>query len=134
MWDLWWVFIAIAAIVVALRMMGTSNLSSALKEMKKTGEVKAVVAAVLATPEGKQPTMWDQAIGTLWRQYDRDEAMVVMMEAARRSDAPVIQFWLKNAMEVEPELANAHFTEEFLTKYFRADVAARCGRVSCCAK
>lgn len=132
MFEWWWVFVAIGSMVVAFRFLGTQGINGALKEVRKTGEVSAVVAAVEAAPEKKHPNMWDQAIGTLWQEYRREEAMELMMEAAERSDAPVIQFWLKNAMEVEPELAEEVFSEEFLTEKFRPNVAAQCGRVGCC--
>lgn len=132
MLNLWWTFLAISAVVVALRTLGSTGLDRALKQVRTTGEVAAVIAAVEGAPESKRATMWDQAIGSLWREYRRPEAIQLMIAGARRSDAPILQYWLQNAMDVEPELAEEFFTEEFLETYFRPLVAASCGRVGCC--
>ncbi len=132
MLEFWWVIIAVVGVVLAIRLLGRGKMAEAMNKARQTGEVAGVVAVVEAAPEKKHPNMWDQAIGTLWQEYHREAALALMVAAARRSDAPVIQFWLKNAMEVEPELADQQFSDDFLEDYFRSDVASRCGRVSCC--
>lgn len=132
MFSLWWTFLAISAVVIVLRAMGATGLDRALKQVRATGEVGAVIAAVEGAAENKRATMWDQAIGSLWREYRRVEAIQLMIAGARRSEAPILQYWLKNAMDVEPELAGEYFTEEFLEEYFRPLVAAGCGRAGCC--
>lgn len=132
MLSLWWTLLGISAVVVALRVLGSTGLERALKQVRMTGEVGAVIVAVEGAAESKQATMWDQAIGALWREYRRPEAIQLMIAGARRSEAPILQYWLKNAMDVEPELAAEHFTEEFLEEHFRPMVAASCGRAGCC--
>lgn len=132
MFELWWIALVAVALVVAYRVLGTGGLSAALKQTRKSGDISPIVAAVEAAPEKKHPNMWDQAIANLWQSYEREAALAVMMAAAARSEAPVVQFWLKNAMEVEPKMAEQFFTEEFLEQHFKPDVAASCGRVSCC--
>lgn len=131
MMEIWWTILLIAAVVVVLKWFGSSELEKALKIARATGSVTAVIAAVETAPEGRHPTLWDQAIGTLWREYRREEAFEVMIAAAQRSEASIVQYWLKNAMEVEPEMAAEKFDEEFLMKYFKPSVAASCGRCGC---
>ena len=130
--GIWWIALAIVAVVVSLRLLGTGKLSSALKEARKSGEVAGVVAAIEGAPEKKHPNLWDQAIGRLWEEYHREAAMDLMIAGARRTDAPIIQFWLKKAQEVEPKLAGELFDDEFLETYYKPRIAANCGRVSCC--
>lgn len=130
--QIWWLLLAIAGMVIALRLLGTGKLGSALKQARKTGEVAGVIAAIEGTSEKKHPNMWDQAIGNLWEEYHREEAMDLMIAGARRTDAPIIQFWIKKALEVEPKMAEQQFSEEFLNTYYKPRIANKCGRVSCC--
>lgn len=130
--EIWWIVLAVVGMVVVFRLLGAGRLSSALDKARETGEVAGVVAAIEAEPEKKHPNLWDQAIGTLWEEYHREAAMALMIAAGRRTEAPIVQYWIKKAMEVEPEMADEQFTEEFLEEYFRPSVAAKCGRVSCC--
>ncbi len=132
MLEFWWVAFAVVGLLLAIRLLGPGKFAQALEKARQTGEVAGIVAAVEAAPEKKHPNLWDQAISTLWQEYHREAALVLMVAAARRSDAPIVQFWLKKAMDVEPELVAEHFDEEFLEEYFRPEVAAKCGRVSCC--
>ena len=132
MFEFWWVIAAAATLALAYWILSPGKFRSAVEQAKRSGEVAGIVAAVEAEPEKKHPNLWDQSISTLWQEYHRETAVLLMVAAARRSDAPVVQFWLKKAMDVEPELATEHFTEEFLEEFFRPEVAAKCGRVSCC--
>ncbi len=132
MMDLWWLFMGIAAFVILFQFLGPGRLSRGLKEARTSGEIAGLVSAIEEAKQKRHPNMWDQAIARLWEEYQRETAIDVIVAAARRCDAPVIQFWIKKAMEVEPELADEKFSDEFLETYFKPAVAARCGRVSCC--
>ena len=132
MLDYWWVIAAVIGLVVLFRLISPSRLNSAMKQARKSGEIAGVVAAIEEAPEKKHPNLWDQTIGTLWQEYHREAALALMVAAAIRSEAPIIQYWIKRAMEVEPQLAEEGFSQDFLATYFRPDVAARCGRTGCC--
>lgn len=130
--ELWWIGVAVIGLVLAFRLLGPGKFAEGIDQARETGEVAGIVAAVEGKPEKKHPNLWDQAIGTLWQEYHREAALTLMVAAARRSDAPIVQFWLKKALDVEPELAEEQFSEEFLEEFYRPGVAASCGRVSCC--
>ena len=132
MLEIWWIIIGVVGLVILFRVLSPNRLQAAMKQARKTGEVAGIVAAIEEAPEKKHPNLWDQTIGTLWQEYHREAALTLMMAAAIRSEAPIVQYWLKRALEVEPELAQEIFTEDFLSDYFRPDVAAKCGRVGCC--
>lgn len=132
MWEIWWIALAVIGLGFVVRAVGTGKLASAIEEARETGEVAGIVAAIEDQPEKKHPNLWDQAIGALWESYHRPAAMALMVAGARRSDAPIVQYWLKKAMEVEPEMAEEEFSDEFLESYFQPSVAAQCGRVGCC--
>ena len=124
--------VAVALVVLALAARMRGQAAARLKRAKATGEVEGYVEFVMGQPEEKRANLWDQGITQLWRGYERVTAMKLMKAAAATSGAPVVQFWIRQALEIEPELAAAELGPEFLEEHFRPDVAARCGRVGCC--
>ncbi|RAL25311.1 hypothetical protein DL240_03620 [Lujinxingia litoralis] len=129
----WWMIVmAIAAVAVVLWQFGAGRLTKPLEQAMRTGEIAGVLAAVESASPKEQPTLWDHAIGELWKSYHRETAISLIREAATRSDADIVQYWVRQAMEVEPEIASQVFSPEFLEAYFKPDVAARCGRKGCC--
>ncbi|TXD43754.1 hypothetical protein FRC96_01125 [Lujinxingia vulgaris] len=130
--TLWMIVAAIAAVVVVLWQFGAGRLQKPLAHAMRTGELAGVLAAVESASPAEQPTLWDHAIGELWKAYQRETATRLITEAAARSDADIVQYWVRQAMEVEPEIAAQYFSPEFLEAFFKPEVAARCGRKGCC--
>ena len=102
-----------------------------MEHARDTGDVGPLAQAIAATPERGQGNQWDQAIGQLWRTYERDTAALLVIEAARACDHSIIQYWINQVMTVEPEIARERFTPEFLTEYYRPEIASQCGRCGC---
>jgi hypothetical protein len=122
----------VALVIVMIAGLARRASSYPLDKAFATGNVEAYVHFVMKAPESRRPNLWDQGITRLWRGYRRETAMALMKAAAARSSAPVVQFWIRQALEIEPEMSAEHLDEEFLKEHFRPDVAARCGRVGCC--
>jgi hypothetical protein len=118
--------------LLAKSAMRTSGVAVGTTQARESGELGTLIEAIETTPFAEQATQWDQAIGELWQSYARDEAARLVVEAAKRNDADVIQYWIKQVIEVEPEIASEHFDEEFMAEYFQPEVAAKCGRGGCC--
>lgn len=95
-----------------------------------TGNLNLLIEHIESTSDG-EGTAWDQAIGKLWQDYHRETGAQLVVEGAQRCDAPVIQYWIQRFLEVEPLIAEHHFTEEFLDEFYRPEVAASCGRCGC---
>lgn len=110
----------------------SSRLSDALQQAQQSGDLQPVVRAVESAPEDDRPTQWDQAIGALWQAYARREAAQLVVEAAERSEATILQYWIQQVLQVEPDIASEVFTDEFLQRHFKPEVAARCGKSGCC--
>lgn len=110
----------------------SSQLDAALSEAHSSGELDAVVEAVQAAPAEKRPTKWDYAIDQLWQAYARETAAELVVEAAERSDATILQYWIQQILEVEPRIADDVFSEEFLAEHYDPQVASRCGKSGCC--
>lgn len=110
-----------------------ANLSSAIDQTRRTGAPEPIVEFVADQPEDRRPTHWDNALKQLWDSYNRTEAARVVMAAARRSDASILQYWIQQVLDVEPRIAEEVFTESFLRAHYRPDVASRCGKSGCCS-
>jgi hypothetical protein len=118
----------VIAIALALSRSSAQNtaLSRAVAKAEKTGDVEPLVEAIRQKPSAKQPVEWDQALDTLWQRYARREAAIAIMAAAQQTDARIIQYWIRQVLEVEPEIANDVFDQAFIDEYFDPEVAAQC--------
>jgi hypothetical protein len=133
-----WIWFVVGAAVVGFVAVGTrrggsgGGFKATLKQAQKGGELEPLISAILAAPKVEQANRWDQALGHLWRTYERETAAKLAREAAMRSEDNIIQYWLKQIMEVEPEIASEHFDQAFLMGFFRPEVAKSCGRCGSC--
>lgn len=129
-----WIYIAFAVVaafaVVRLFRRG-ADVTSWADHAVASGDLRMLVEHIEKN-DADPGTSWDQAIGQLWQAYNRETAARLVVEGARRTEAPVLQYWIKRFQEVEPELADEHFSEEFLERYYRPEVASKCGRSCGC--
>ncbi len=129
-----WIGTAIGAVIVAwvLRsaFSGTS-IKAATDLARETGKLDLLIETIEARSEAEQATRWDHAIDSLWNSYAREEAARLTMAAAQRCDSDAIQYWMRQVLEVEPQVASDVFTQEFLDAYFKPEIAAKCGK-GCC--
>lgn len=129
-----WIWIALAGVGMALiamfflRKTGSPNAMAAAR----SGDVSLLVASLAGTTGDDAATRWDNAISDLWKTYHRETAAEVVVQAAQHSDADIIQYWIAQVIQVEPDIAREKFSQEFLMEHFRPDVATRCGRKGCC--
>lgn len=128
-----WVSVAIwvAVAIWAVRAMG-GGLKRALDYAHRSGEIAPLTDALSRVPEASRPTQWDFVIGSLWRAYRREQAAALVVVATAHTDADIVQYWIRQVLEVEPEIAQSTFTPEFLQEHFRPEVALRCGKKGCC--
>lgn len=110
-----------------------ASLAEAVRETERTGAPEPVVSYVCDQPADRRPTHWDDALSRLWQNYSRIEAARVLTEAARESDASILQYWIRQVLEVEPDIARKIFSEEFLESCYEPEVASRCGKSGCCS-
>ncbi|MFP4601193.1 MAG: hypothetical protein ACLFVJ_23295 [Persicimonas sp.] len=131
---IWLGIIAGVALVgfIVVNGLQSSTIDAAAAHAQKTGNLAPLLAAIESKSESDHPTHIDHAIGELWQAYAREEAARFVVEIAERSDADIIQYWIKRIGEVEPAIAEEVFTEEFLAEHYRPEVASRCGRTGCC--
>lgn len=109
------------------------TLNQAIAFAKKTGDIAPLEAVISDTAAGQQVNAMNSAITRLWEGWERETSIRLMREVAQVvPDELIVQFWLRKALEVEPELATKHFSDTFLLAYYKPDVARRCGSGGCC--
>jgi hypothetical protein len=129
-----WIMVAVGVFCVGLvaAPMRRQTLAGALAQSRKLATPEPLIAYVKAQPEARQPDLWDQALGELWQRYERDLAARALLDAAPGQEAAILQYWIKQVLEVEPEIAQARFTQEFMDTAFKPEIAAQCGRCGSC--
>jgi hypothetical protein len=123
----------IAAFAVAaflLWRLSSPPLRAALERARGERRVDAVVDAIERIRPAARTSHYNHAIRQLWDDYDRSLAIELVRElASRYPESLVAQYWLRQALQVEPELANRLLSREFLESHYAPEVAARCGPV-----
>lgn len=95
------------------------------------GSVAPIVEAAGQLGPVQRSALFQQALTILWEEFQRPLAVQLAKEyAAEHSDEKICQFWLKQAMEVEPLSAKKTFDDTFLKTHYRPEVAACCGKTS----
>lgn len=123
----------ITALVVAaflLWRLSSPPLRAALERARGQRSVEPLVEAIERVRPAARTSFYNHAIRQLWDAYDRDLAIELVKELARRHPESLIaQYWLRQALQVEPSLASRLLTQEFLERHYVPEVAARCGPV-----
>ena len=115
-------------IVLILMNVKGNSIGKAVKECRKTHDVKPVIAAIDEDSTVDVPTVYNSAIKSLWEAYDRETATDLIKALLERNDqAPISQFWLKTVMDVEPDIARKKLGNDFIQAHYNEGIAAKCG-------
>jgi hypothetical protein len=125
-----WVGIVAALLLFALWSRFAPSLPALVRRAAKSGDLAPLLAALEGKRATAQPTAFNQAIRLLWEMDRRELAVELVRElAARHGNARIAQYWLREALTVEPGIARGIFTPDFLSQYYQPEVAAQCGPV-----
>jgi hypothetical protein len=130
-----WVMVAAGVFcigLVAAWPLRRQTLADALGQARKLATPEPLVAYIQAQPAPLRADLWDQALGQLWQRYERELVARTLVQVAPNNDAKIIQYWMKQVLEIEPEIAQAYFTQEFMDVAFKPEIAAQCGRCGSC--
>lgn len=126
----WIALIVLVVVAAAAWKLMIPSMNGVIAEAKDKGEVRPVVEQVERLRAAARPTAYNHAIRQLWDGYERELAVELVKELARRhSEAMISQYWIKQVMQVEPKLAGDRFSREFLEAYYQPEVASQCGPV-----
>jgi len=125
-----WVGIVTTIVLLVLWSRFTPSMGKLVRRAARSGDLAPVLAALTRKRPAAQPTAFNQAIRLLWDMDERALALDLVKElAARYGEARIAQYWLKQALTVEPALAHKAFSTDFVTQHYRPEVAAQCGPV-----
>lgn len=124
-------FIAIgaAAFVALAWALLLPSISREVLRYQRTRDPAPLLARIRRLRPRARPAAFDHAIKNLWNAYQRDLCLPLIRELAKdHTREPIAQYWLSRVLEVEPQLARATLDQDFISRFFLPDLAARCGR------
>lgn len=99
-----------------------------LRKARTPEDLDPVIAQAATMPMAARSLFYQRAIGELWAEYRRDLAIhLIKAFGAAHSGEKIAQYWMKQAMEVEPALARKAMDKGFLDAHYRPEVAKQCG-------
>ncbi len=106
------------------------SLDGVIAKAREERDIAPIVGAINQLRPSARATAYNHAIRKIWDDYDRELAIELVKELARKhNDALIAQYWLDQVQKVEPQLARAALTKDFLQRYYQPEVASRCGPV-----
>ena len=130
----YYILAAVAALAVGyllFRRTGAVGVGRAVDEAIEGQDPAPVLEAAGRLPEERRAGFYQQAITLLWEGWQRPLAVkVIKTFSLGHAHETICQFWLKQAMEVEPMVASKEFDKKFLDTYYNPEVAACCGKTS----
>jgi hypothetical protein len=127
---LWWGLPAALVLYWIVRKAMIPSMSGAIEAARQQQKVTPIVEQVSKLRPAAQPTAYNHAIRRLWDSYERELAIdLIKVLAEKHHQALIAQYWLKQVLQVEPEMARRSLSREFLQNHFQPEVAAQCGPV-----
>ena len=128
--DLIWVGCVAVVVLLVLWSRFAPSVVRLVRLAAKTGDLGPVLTALTKKRPAAQPTAFNHAIRLLWDMDERRLALELVKElAARHGDAKISQYWLQQALTVEPAISGRVFSRAFVTEHYQPEVAAQCGPV-----
>jgi len=127
-----WIWIGAVAVIVFVMLWNrfAPSVGNLARQAASSGDLGPVLAALTKKSPAAQPTAFNHAIRLLWDADERQLALELVRElAARHGDARIAQYWLRQALTVEPVISGRVFSREFVTEHYQPEVAAQCGPV-----
>jgi hypothetical protein len=125
-----WAGIVTVVVLMLLWARWAPSTAKLVTRAAKSGDLGPVLTALTSKRPAAQPTAFNQAIRLLWDMHERPLALELVKElVARHGDAKIAQYWLGQALTIEPAIARKVLSREFVTEHYRPEVAAQCGPV-----
>jgi hypothetical protein len=125
-----WIVLAVIALLVVSWKLYDPSITRELEHVKRGGAVEGLQAALSRLSDRAQPSGFNRAIRVLWDAYQREKAIPLIKELARRHpESRISQYWIEQVRSVEPQLASVFFDQKFLETCYQPELAASCGPV-----
>lgn len=127
--EMMWLILATAAVAGVLFTLRRPSASRLAVRAISSRDLEPVVELVSQEPDATRPTAFDQATRTLWDAYERTLAAKFIYKAADAvPSATILQYWIKQLLDVEPDIAAAELDDTFLSRLYHPELAAKCGK------
>ncbi|MDX9722124.1 MAG: hypothetical protein RBU37_15390 [Myxococcota bacterium] len=122
-----YIVIGVAVIVlIAMFFLRPPKHEAALKKAIATHNIDALYGLLLEVQGGARQNAFEIAMRKMWDAYERELAIDLLKKMVPHlNDAPVMHTWLRNVIEIEPELARKKFDKAWLKATFKAHLAAK---------
>jgi hypothetical protein len=118
----------VALIGVIMMMREQDAVASLVKEAVAEGKVKPIMRAGLELDSSAQPPFFLRAIEVLWNTWQRELAAQLAHDFVMlHPNEKLGQYWLRQVLEIEPDIAEEVLQPEFLDVYYQPNLAASCG-------
>lgn len=126
--GLYWAGAVAVVVLLMLWSWLAPSVGNMVRRSVKSSDLSAVLALIAKKRAAAQPTAFNHAIRLLWDMDERRLALKLIKElAARHGDARIAQYWLSQALTVEPEISRMVFSRAFVAEHYQPEVAAQCG-------
>jgi hypothetical protein len=123
-----WIFIGLMALAMVAAWRRRGGLDQVTAQTLASGDIGPLVAHIDQLPRGAQENAYNRAVVRIWDGYERPLAIAVIRAMAERlGETWIAQYWIRQALEVEPEAARDLLDERFLIEHYRPEVARQCG-------
>jgi hypothetical protein len=127
---LWVVVIAGVVVLFFLSKVFMPSLDKIVDQAAKQSDVGPVLEIISKMNEGARPSAYNRAIRRLWDRYQRPLATELVLELAKNhGSANIAQYWIRQVMTVEPQMAKEKFSKDFLRNHYQPEVAVKCGQI-----
>ena len=123
--------VLLAVLLWFMRRRVDSSLMKALEEATSRNDVTPLLEAAEQLSPTQRSVFFQQAVLHLWNNWHRPMAISLIEHFTRKHpDEKIVQYWLKQAMEIEPQLARESYDDRFLKNYYRPEIAKECCQTS----
>ena len=126
--GMYWAVAVAGIVLLMLWSRFAPSVSGLVMKAVKSGDLVPLLEALARKRTAAQPTAFNHAIRLLWDMSERRLALELVKElAARHGDARIAQYWLGQALTIEPAISREVFSRAFVTEHYQPEVAAQCG-------
>ncbi|MBK04640.1 MAG: hypothetical protein CL920_19825 [Deltaproteobacteria bacterium] len=128
MTNVWlWGLAAVIGIMM-LQLLKGPSMNALLKDARKSDDVSDLMDAAKKLNPNRQFYFYQEAIQRLWESYHRELAAELIREFALAfPEEKITQYWMKQIIEIEGEIARETLGEHFIESYYDPSVANSCG-------
>ena len=125
-----WVIICVILTLFTLWRLLIPSMDKIVDQAVKQKDLGLIGQAIEKRSANSRPTAYNHAIRRMWDSYQRPMAIKLVKNLAENfPDSNISQYWIKQILTVEPGMAKESFSKEFLSHYYKPEVAAQCGQV-----